>query len=161
MLPPRVWGESTEPQNITQVRQNKAPMCARCNNLQCLPCHPKLLEHTVSALPTYTPAGWRAVPPPPQPAWCRVRCQLLLAEMCLPRVLLASEVMGKECLRWSPVVLFMSYAAPQKCFGVCWLYPVVLGRLVTANSYWSQGEIFPSMPGWEGCAFGSCALFKT
>lgn len=58
-LPPRLWGESTEPQNIARVRQNKAPMCARYNNLQCLPCHPKLLEHTVfqPCLPTFLHAG--------------------------------------------------------------------------------------------------------
>lgn len=63
MLPPRVWGESTEPQNIARVRQNKAPMCARCNNLQCLPCHPKLLEHTMfqPCLPTCLPVGERCL----------------------------------------------------------------------------------------------------
>lgn len=63
ILPPRVWGESTEPQNIARVRQNKAPMCTRSNNLPCLPCHPKLLEHTVfrPCLPTRLPVGARCL----------------------------------------------------------------------------------------------------
>lgn len=51
--------------------------------------------HYVSALPSYMPACRRAVPPPHQLGWCRVRCWILLAEMRLHCALLASEVVGK------------------------------------------------------------------
>ena len=54
--------------------------------------------HCVSALPTYMPACRRAVLPPHQLDWCRVRCQLLLAEMCLHCVLLASRGHGQMVL---------------------------------------------------------------
>lgn len=76
-LPPRLWGESPEPQNIARVRQNKAPMYARYNNLQCLPCHPKLLQHTLfpACLPSCLLEG-RA--PSSSPGCCRVRVGSLL-----------------------------------------------------------------------------------
>lgn len=76
-LPPRLWGESPEPQNIAGVRQNKAPMYARYNNLQCLPCHPKLLQHTLfpACLPSCLLEG-RA--PSSSPGCCRVRVGSLL-----------------------------------------------------------------------------------
>lgn len=51
--------------------------------------------HHISALPSYMPACRRAVPPPHQPGWCRVRCWILLDGMCLRCTLLASEVVGK------------------------------------------------------------------
>lgn len=56
-------------------------MCTSCNNLQCLPCHPKLLENV--GLQPYTPT-------------CLVQgqAQILLAEVCLHCFLLASEVTG-------------------------------------------------------------------
>lgn len=127
MLPPRLWGENTEPQNITCIRQNKAPMCTRCNNLQCLPCHPKLLEHAVfqSCAPTCLVQG---------------QAQLLLAEvLALLSACLAFCLHPRSwalCLGWSPGGWgggFMHYVASQKCFGVCWLSPVELGRFITAS----------------------------
>lgn len=70
-LPPRLWEESTEPQSIAGVRQNKAPMCPRCNSLQCLLRRPRLPGHAVfqPCPPTRLPV--REVPRPHQLGGCR------------------------------------------------------------------------------------------
>ena len=139
--------------------------------------------HCVSALPTYMPACWRAVLPPHQLDWCRVRCQLLLAGMCLHCILLVFKVMDRWCLRWSPAGSLHELWGFSEMFWGLLAVPSSTGetdhcqqtsRAHTAHQYLTgafssginlpprmeSGETFPSMPGWQGCAFGNCALFK-
>lgn len=135
VLPPSVWGESTEPQNITRVRQNKAPMCARCNNLQCLPCHPKLLELPVfqPCLPPCLPVGERSL-------LLSSRAAAGSGVSSLPKsacVAFCSPPRSRANCAYADHLrgVFVIYAASEKCFGVCWTYPVMPGRLVTASKH--------------------------
>lgn len=101
-FPPRLWGENTKPQNISYLRQNKVLKCARCNNLQCLPVIPNYWNKLCFSPATYMPSCYRMVPAPHQAGWCRVQCQLPLAELCLHYFLLTSDSVGTQYLGWSP-----------------------------------------------------------
>lgn len=103
----QTWVENTKPQNISYLRQNKVLKCARCNNLQCLPVIPNYWNVLCFSPATYMPSCYRMMSAPHQPGWCRVQCQLSLAELCSHCFLFASDSVGTQCLGWSPTGFHM------------------------------------------------------